>query len=171
MYNGSTMLSLLIFYRCWTASAYYCHPIINLCKYQTSPPLNFEFAIHQAPEYTALKCIDGDAEGRDNMCHSRGERAPWLAVDFGRGAAVTVERVEIFNRDDCCGDRTRHVDVLISNHSPTTFRMFSRSFLHFGHFVGPATNGQQITISGEDACCGLYNLNQFINLPSAYYHL
>ena len=104
------------------------------------------------------------------MCHSGdSEQSPWLAIDYG--ISVKVERVEIFNRDDCCGDRTRHVDVLISNHLPTTFRMFSSSFLHFGHFVGPATNGQQIIISGEDACCGFYNLNQFINLPSAYYHL
>ena len=105
------------------------------------------------------------------MCHSKGERTPWLAIDYGSRTSVTVERVEIFNRDDCCGDRTRHVDVLISNHSPTTFRMFSSSFLHFGHFVGPATNGQQITISGEDAHCELYNLNQFENLLTAYYHL
>ena len=105
------------------------------------------------------------------MCHSRGERTPWLAIDYGSRTSVTVERVEIFNRDDCCGDRTRHVDVLISNHSPTTFRMFSSSFLHFGHFVGPATNGQHITISGEDACCELYNLNQLENLLTAYYHL
>ena len=105
------------------------------------------------------------------MCHSKGERTPWLAIDYGSGTSVTVERVEIFNRDDCCGERTRHVDVLISNHSPTTFRMFSRSFLHFGHFVGPATNGQQITISGEVARRGLYNLNQLENLLTAYYHL
>ena len=58
---------------------------------------------------TADRCIDGDTEsaanhGHKNMCHTEDEGLPWLAIDFG--TTVTVKRVEIFNRDDCCGDRT-----------------------------------------------------------------
>ena len=80
------------------------------------------------------------------MCHTHNERAPWLAIDYG--AEVTVKRVELFNREDCCGDRTRNVDVRVSNQLPTSANeMFSGGFL-LGHFAGPGTNGQHISIIG-----------------------
>ena len=87
------------------------------------------------------------------MCHTQGrltgpgETAPWLAIDYGK--SITVKRVDIFNRDDCCGGRTRNVDVRVSNELPTSAeKMFSGGSL-FGHFAGPGTNGQLITITGE----------------------
>ena len=73
------------------------------------------------------------------MCQSKEERSPWLAIDYG--TPVIVQRVEIFNRDDCCGGRTKNVEVWISNHLLKT-----RNLL--GTFDGPATDGQRITISG-----------------------
>ena len=79
------------------------------------------------------------------MCHTEFEPAPWLAIDYG--TSVTVQRVEIFNRDGF-GDRTRNVYVRISNKLPSTGAlMFSGSSL-LGHFTGPAPDGQKITISG-----------------------
>ena len=84
------------------------------------------------------------------MCHTKGqshEKSPWLAIDYG--TSVTVERVKIFNRDDCCGDRTRNVEVRISNELPTSSsQMFSGGSL-LGTFPGPATNAQNFEISGE----------------------
>ena len=81
------------------------------------------------------------------MCQSKEERSPWLAIDYG--TPVIVQRVEIFNRDDCCGGRTKNVEVWISNHLLRT-----RNLL--GTFVGPATDGQRITISGWRAYCTNY---------------
>ena len=81
------------------------------------------------------------------MCQSKEERSPWLAIDYG--TPVIVQRVEIFNRDDCCGGRTKNVEVWISNHLLKT-----RNLL--GTFVGPATDGQRITISGWRAYCTNY---------------
>ena len=79
------------------------------------------------------------------MCHTEFEPAPWLAIDYG--TSVTVRRVEIFNRDGF-GDRTRNVDVRVSNELPSTGAlMFSGGSL-LGHFSGPAADGQKITISG-----------------------
>ena len=79
------------------------------------------------------------------MCHTEFEPAPWLAIDYG--TSVTVRRVEIFNRDGF-GDRTRNVDVCISNELPSTGSlMFSGGSL-LGRFTGPAADGQKITISG-----------------------
>ena len=95
-------------------------------------------------------CIDGNTEGpakEGNMCHSEGERSPWLAIDYG--ATVLVKRVEIFNRDGyCCGKRTKNVDVRVADELPTSAsQMFSGGYL-LGHFTGPATNGEHIIISG-----------------------
>ena len=81
------------------------------------------------------------------MCVTRGDPSPWLAIDYG--VTVTVSRVDIFNREDCCGARTRKVDVRVSNELPTTAsEMFSGGSL-LGHFAGPGTDGQHIIITGH----------------------
>ena len=101
--------------------------------------------------FGAGNCIDGDTEtihpGENAMCHTKNDATPWIAVDYG--TSVIVERVEIFNRRDCCGDRTRNVDVRISDQLPTSGdQMFSGGSL-LGHFAGPGTKGQHIIISGQ----------------------
>ena len=111
--------------------------------------------LHGRPGYSASKCIDGDTTGPDSgfddrgddMCHTNDEPAPWFALDFGK--TVLVNRVEIFNRANCCGYRTKNVDVRISDEVPASgSQMFSGCSL-FGHFPGPATEGEHIIISGE----------------------
>ena len=97
--------------------------------------------------YHATNCIDG-REAAGLGCHSYGGTAPWLAIDYG--TTVTVRWVEIFNRDDCgfCGERTKNVDVRVSDDLPTTDeQMFSGGAL-LGHFAGPGIAGQHINISG-----------------------
>ena len=109
------------------------------------------------PHYQASKCIDGDLGGwriaHINMCstncYSKCQqpqgRLPWLALDYG--TLVTVKRVEIFSRSDCCGPRTRNVDVRVSNHLPTSDNLTFSGGPLFGHFAGPASNGQHMTHS------------------------
>ena len=101
--------------------------------------------------FGAGNCIDGDTEtvhpGKNAMCHTKKDLTPWISIDYG--TRVIVERVEIFNRRDCCGDRTRNVDVRISDQLPTSGdQMFSGGSL-LGHFAGPGTKGQHIIISGQ----------------------
>ena len=80
------------------------------------------------------------------MCHTQPEPSPWLAIDYG--TTVLVKRVEIFNRDDCCGDRTKNVDVRVADELPTSAsQMFSGGSL-LGHFAGPGADGQHIIVSG-----------------------
>ena len=106
-------------------------------------------------DFEAEKCIDGDTDGPDAVpgvggfiCHTEEEPTPWIAIDYG--ATVTVQRVEIFNRRQCCGNRTRNIDVRISDELPASgIHMFSGGHL-LGHFPGPATEGQLLTISGQD---------------------
>ena len=96
-------------------------------------------------DFVAANCIDRGKRG--TLCHSYGGATPWIAVDYG--TRVSVQRVEIFNRADCCGERTQNVDVRISDELPTSDNeMFSGGTL-LGHFAGPATNGQHIIISGQ----------------------
>ena len=100
------------------------------------------------PGYGAEKCIDGIISvDTHKVCHTWGDPAPWLAIDYR--ISVTVQRVELFNRIGCCGERTRNVDVRISDELPTSgSQMFSGGTL-FGHFAGPGTDGQHIIISGQ----------------------
>ena len=102
-------------------------------------------------KFGAGNCIDGNTDsdrgpdGRFAICHTNHDTAPWLAIDYG--TSVTVKRVEIFNRGTN-GQRTRNIEVRISNKLPASgIRMFSDGAL-LGFYGGPATNGQQITISG-----------------------
>ena len=104
-------------------------------------------------KFGAAKCIDGNTEGpdetseSDDLCHTEEEPTPWIAIDYG--TTVTVQRVEIFNRRECCGERTRNVHVRISNELPTSgSEMFSGGTL-LGQFAGPASDGQHIIISGQ----------------------
>ena len=99
--------------------------------------------------YVPAKCIDGETDIPDDggVCHTHHEPAPWIAIDYG--TTVNVQRVELFNRVACCGDRTKDVNVRISDELPTSgSQMFSGGTL-LGHFAGPGINRQQITISGQ----------------------
>merc|ERR1712037_569889 len=117
----------------------------------------------------------------DDMCHTNEEPAPWIALDFGK--TVLVNRVEIFNRVACCGDRTENVDVHVTDELPTSgSELFSGTHSDdhddseeddseedeedstlFGHFAGPATNGQHIIISGQREMVGRYVIVQMNN--------
>merc|ERR1712210_258087 len=151
--------------------------------------------------FSASKCIDGDTTGPDSgfddrgddLCHTNEEPAPWIALDFGK--TVLVNRVEIFNRVACCGDRTENVDVHVADELPTSgSELFSVKHATpvsedtddhddseeddseendceedeeegtlFGHFAGPATNGQHIIISGQREMFGRYVIVQMKN--------
>merc|ERR1712179_708291 len=93
--------------------------------------------------FAASVCIDGVTRGLHKLCHSKYENAPWLALDYGR--KVSVERVLLFNRRDCCYTRTKNVQIRISNNLPNNGKtMFSggKAGHLLGTFRGPATRGQ-----------------------------
>jgi len=121
---------------------------------ELEPETAIQSSTHQegdGRQWRAGNCIDGNTgsdhvDGRLAICHTNREPAPWIAIDYG--SSVTVQRVEIFNRGGA-GQRTRNVDVRISNRLPTSHsQMFSGGTL-LGHFDGPATDGQLIVVSGQ----------------------
>ena len=96
--------------------------------------------------YLPNKCIDGITTGTESLCHSKKELAPWLALDYGKDARVSVEKVVLFNRADGSEHRTKNVEVRLANELPTSgMKMFTGGEL-LGTFKGPGTRGQQIEI-------------------------
>ena len=101
-------------------------------------------------KFDGNKCIDGITAGTGSLCHSKKELAPWLALDYGKDARVSVEKVVLFNMAE--GDsepiwhRTKNVEVRLANELPTSGKkMFTGGEL-LGTFKGPGTRGQQIEI-------------------------
>ena len=49
--------------------------------------------------FEASKCIDGTTNGPDatDLCQTKPEMAPWLAISFGKLKLVSVEKITIFN--------------------------------------------------------------------------
>ena len=92
------------------------------------------------------KCIDGITTRSGSLCHSKKELAPWLALDYGKDARVSVEKVVLFNRADGSEHRTKNVEVRLANELPASgMKMFTGGEL-LGTFKGPGTRGQQIEI-------------------------
>ena len=96
---------------------FYPLPYISSTGVVELSPAGATLSSTKTSDFEAEKCIDGDIDSEDisdgvvRICHSKNEPKPWLAIDYG--ATVRVQRVEIFNRIQCCGDRTRNVDVRI----------------------------------------------------------
>jgi len=61
--------------------------------------------------------IDGNRNQKFNAKTSnhtgKGDRMPWWEVDLG--AVYKVEHIRIFNRTDCCGERIRGANVILSD--------------------------------------------------------
>ena len=88
----------------------------------------------------SFKCIDGLTN--DDLCHTNAEPAPWLALDFGEEAQVSVEKTVLLNRKDQFANRTRNIEVWLADAVPT-----NEDYGHMlGTFEGPATSGQEIKI-------------------------
>ena len=129
---------------------------------------------------SAKKCIDGVTNGNiKDLCHSKLELAPWLALDYGKGRTISVEKVVLFNREDCCSTRTKNVEIRLSNKLPASGnKMFSGGKL-LGTFKGPATRGQEVEIRsmpGWEKKFGRYliiqmnfgNAANYLNLQEAF---
>ena len=78
-------------------------------------------------KFKAKHCINGKDDGKDegknpDMCSTqdtfggkKADPAPWFAIDFGEEARVSVGKVVLANRINCCGKRTAKVEVRLSN--------------------------------------------------------
>ena len=110
---------------------------------------------------TAEKCIDGITNGPDkspdgDMCHTQQEAAPWVALDFGYGIKVSVEKVVIVNRRHCCYDRTRNIEIRLSDELPiNATEMFASGNL-LATYPGPGGSRQHIELWSGSGWSGKY---------------
>ena len=106
-------------------------------------PKSAQLSTTYKEKFDGNKCIDGITTGTGSLCHSKRELAPWLALDYGKDARVSVEKVVIFRADRGC---PKNVEVRLTNELPTSGKkMFTGGEL-LGTFKGPGTRGQQIEI-------------------------
>ena len=103
------------------------------------------FSAHTSSSYNAdtgpEKCIDGITDTDAEMCHSRLETAPWVALDFGYGSKVSVEKVVLYNRGNYNAGRTRNVEVWLSESLPTSGATLFTGGVLLGTYPGPAQVG------------------------------
>ena len=136
--------------------------------------------------FPASKCIDGMLQvkpDRTSLCFSKKESAPWLALDFGKEARVSVEKVVLIVRRDepwlSPWARTKNVQIRLSNGLPTSGKQMFSGGEALGTFKGPATRGQKVEIDsgpGWEKKTGRYlivqmnfgNPGNFLNLLEAY---
>ena len=138
------------------------------------------------PSYSGSKCIDGVTEGSwQNVCNSKSESAPWLALDYGKEARVSVQKVVLYNRRDRpwagarVWARTKNVQIRLSNELPSSGKEMFLGGEALGSFKGPATRGQKVEIQsgpGWERKTGRYliiqmnfgNALNLLNLKEAY---
>jgi len=102
-------------------------------------------------KYVAENCIDGNWGDDGKFCHTRKpEDAPWFAIDYG--SKVSVAKVVLENRADCCGDRTANVEVRLSDELPEMSddgkNMFTGGQL-IATYAGPGAEMETIEIKSN----------------------
>jgi hypothetical protein len=64
----------------------------------------------------ASRAVDGNTDGnwaRGSVTHTQFESAPWWQVDLAE--VQTVQRIEVYNRADCCAERLSNFYVFVSD--------------------------------------------------------
>ena len=84
-----------------------------------------------------------------SLCRTNTVKAPWLVIDYGGEANMTVDGLLLYNScyDSCHQERTMNVEIWLADKIPTLegAKKFSRSKL-LGTFTGPGNSGEQIEI-------------------------
>ena len=101
----------------------------------------------------AFRCIDGlTNDEKQNQCRTYQDKAPFLILDFGEEAQVSVEKTVLFRtvhdkeaRQDHW-NKTRTVEVWLADEVPTSaYNMFSEGH-QLGTFEGVTTPGKEVEI-------------------------
>jgi hypothetical protein len=83
--------------------------------------------------------VDGVKNGSFGF-HTGLETNPWWQVDLG--AVRSLDRVVVFNRQDCCAERSRTIHVLLSDDG----RSFRDVYTHDGTVFGGAWDGRPLVV-------------------------
>ena len=78
-------------------------------------PLGVAVSQQHSNNYPAHQCVDSNPS---TYCIVGKAPFPWLAIYLGSKARV--DRVEIWNRRDCCGHRLRNFEVRVTDSLPSS---------------------------------------------------
>ena len=117
-------------------------------------------------DFEAKFCIDGRDDGPEDvkvtnpdMCHggirgTKGEKAPWFAIDYGEEGKVAVAKVVIVNRKSCCGKRAKLIEVRLSDELPTSNEELFTGGTLLAKWEGPGKNHEKIEIKSDEGTEG-----------------
>ncbi|XP_071171931.1 fucolectin-like [Mytilus edulis] len=98
-------------------------------------------------DYNSSHGVDGlTPSGYEHMIHTNTEKNPFWWVNLGR--EYLVERVEVWNREICCAERTRNMDVTVG---PTLNDMNLCA-----HYKGPSQKGEHLVLGCTKRMRGRY---------------
>ena len=120
------MLSQFTVAEAQTAKAVGLIPVVQAAKAVGLIPV-VQATMSSTNNMPASKCIDGVLMGGSNqLCHTspNNPHPPWLQLDIGQPRAI--QRVIIYNRQDCCKDRLGVHEIWLSNDTgKPTYKCFS----------------------------------------------
>ena len=122
-------------------------------------------------ECGAFRCIDGlTNDTEENQCRTYWDFTPWLALDFGEEAQVSVEKTvlftSVFNDKYSDWNRTRNIEVWLADEIPTTAAEKFSEGHQLATFEGSATSGKEVEIQsgpGWNKKMGRYLIIQMYN--------
>nr|XP_022310472.1 uncharacterized protein LOC111115876 isoform X2 [Crassostrea virginica] len=88
-------------------------------------------------QYAGFAASRGVNGKTTDFFHTRYQNMPWFRVDLGR--SYNVQRVVLYNRKDCCGNRFSNAIISVGESL--------RSLKTCGTFKGPGKKGQRIEIN------------------------
>lgn len=89
---------------------------------------------------TASIGTDGITDGDKNWFHTEADDKPWWTVDLQN--EYTVHNLEVFNRTDCCGERSKTLTVLLS----TDGKDWRQAYKHDGSPFGALKGDKQLKV-------------------------
>ncbi|XP_052062642.1 fucolectin-like [Mytilus californianus] len=110
-------------------------------------PTGQSSTLSSSAKFNSSQGVDGlMPSGNEYMIHTKPEKNPFWWVNLGR--EYLVERVEIWNRKDCCAERTRNMDVTVG---PILNEMKLCA-----HYKGPSQKGEHLVIGCTKRMRGRY---------------
>lgn len=87
----------------------------------------------------AQGAVDGVKDGGFGF-HTNDELNPWWQVDLGTDC--TIDKVVVYNREDCCSERARTISVMLSSDGVN----FQMAYTHNGSVFGGVMSNRPLTV-------------------------
>ena len=102
--------------------------------------------------FEASKCIDGITDGPDatDLCQTKPEMAPWLAISFGELKLVSVEKVTIVNILKYDGpESTKDIEIRLADELPKSAEEMFKGGVHLIRGTGALPEGASWSVPFE----------------------